>query len=279
MSALSTHTEILDKNKIGQFLRPQYQHYLEQLFIFQELESTNTYLTTLKDEHTSSPFICLAEKQTAGKGRLGRSWYSPYASNIYLSLLWHFKNNQYDLCPLSLSCAVAVVNALKAYGISAANGLQLKWPNDVLWQGRKLAGILIETFNVKSEPKTTAAVIGIGLNVNMQQDLNAHMIGQPWCDVAQIVGNTSPPCRNKLVGILLNELFEMIDIFEQHGFEPFIEPWQQLNIAKDKQVEIEISGSRIRGIGKGIDNHGRSLLKDTHGELHAINSSEVGVKS
>lgn len=158
--------EFLDKEKIIQFLGAAHKQYLDKITIFDEIPSTNSYLVELaKTQPNCMENICLAEFQTSGRGRLGRQWISPYGKNMYLSLLWRFVKEPGELGGLSIAVAVSVVEALRHYGIK--QDIRLKWPNDIIWNGCKLAGILIEISGEVRHAYNT--VIGIGLNIDIDR--------------------------------------------------------------------------------------------------------------
>ena len=281
--------ELLDKKKILQYLNIKHDFDPDKILIFDELPSTNTYLIELiktkKNKYRgdkinpsnseirlgSEEYICFAEHQTAGKGRLGRKWFSPFAQNIYLSILWQFFREPHELSGLGLVTAVTIVETLKDYGIK--NGLSLKWPNDVLWQNRKLAGILIELSGETHHVYN--AIIGVGLNVNMPQKIE-EKIDQPWCDVAQITN--SIPKRNKLAGLLLNHLLSALTIYQNLGLKPFIKKWQKLDATYGKKVTIITPQQKILGVGLGIDEKGYFLLKDNHNKILTFASGEISLK-
>jgi BirA family transcriptional regulator, biotin operon repressor / biotin---[acetyl-CoA-carboxylase] ligase len=257
--------ELLDKKIIHQYVSPKHRHYLEGMVIFDQLPSTNTYLTDLTKTKNNSTSICFSEEQTAGKGRLGRQWVSPFGQNIYLSLLWPFTKKSHELGSLSLAAAVAVVQTLHHYNIK--NDIALKWPNDVLWQNRKIAGILIEQTGNKT-------VIGVGLNVNMQAS-DANLIEQPWCSVAHIIN--AIPKKNKLAGLLLNELLETMIKYQEYGLNPFVKKWQQLDITRGKKVIITIQETKISGTSLGINEHGHLLLSTTKHQIIPFTAGEVSL--
>jgi BirA family biotin operon repressor/biotin-[acetyl-CoA-carboxylase] ligase len=264
--------ELLDKNLITQHVNHKYHHYLDNMVIFDELPSTNTYLCEQAKTKPNTISICFAEQQTAGKGRLGRRWVSPFAENIYLSLLWPFNLNKklQELNGLGLAIAVSVTKALDHYGLK--NNIAVKWPNDVLWKNRKIAGILIEL--IKKTPNIYNAVIGVGLNVNMQE-LGTEQIEQPWCSVAQIV-NTVPE-KNKLAGLLLNELLKTALEYQQHGLKPFIEKWRQLDLTYGKKISISTQQNKITGTSLGINEQGHFLLDTADHKIISFMTGEVSI--
>lgn len=259
--------EFIDKEIINKYLSPEYKHFAQNTVIFDEIDSTNTYLA-----QAAKANICLAESQSAGRGRLGRNWFSPYASNIYLSIRWSFIKNLASLDGLSLVLGVAIVKALAEYGIT--EGIALKWPNDVLWRQRKLAGVLIELSGEAHEAYRT--IIGIGLNVNMSKQL-APDISQPWCDIAQIIKTKTQ--RNKIIGLLLNQVISTLVIFQDQGLKPFLQEWQQLDATYGKKITLTTPQKQIiKGIGLGINNRGYLLLKDNDQQIHEINIGEVSLR-
>jgi BirA family biotin operon repressor/biotin-[acetyl-CoA-carboxylase] ligase len=266
--------ELLDKKRIGQNLNNKLKPKLNKILIFDTLPSTNTYLAELlktKKFKKDMNYVCFAEHQTAGKGRLGRKWFSPFAQNIYLSLLWQFSRAPHELSSLGLVVGVAIVGALKDYGIK--NNLTLKWPNDVLWQKRKLSGILIELSGETHHVYN--AIIGVGLNVNMPQKVQ-EKIDQPWCDVAQITNTTSE--RNKLAGLLLKHILSTLATYQDYGSKPFIKKWQKLDVAYGKKVTIITPQQKISGIGLGINDKGYFLLKDCNGKILSFVSGEISLR-
>ena len=268
----NSQQEFLDKKKIEQYLSDPYKQYLNNIIIFDELPSTNSYLVELaKTDLSCRECICLAESQTAGRGRLGRQWISPYAQNIYLSLLWRFLKEPGELGGLSIAVAVAILEALRCYGIK--QDIKLKWPNDILWQQRKLAGILIEISSEAHHLYNT--VIGIGLNVNMPKNLSQN-ISQPWCDIAEIL-NTVPQ-RNKLIGLLIDQLLTTMIIFQKNGLQPFLKKWRELDVSYGQKVTIITPEEKIVGIARGINEKGHFLLEDKFGVLRSFVAGEVSLR-
>lgn len=264
--------ELLDKKKIIKYLEPKSRDMLQKLEVFDSLPSTNDYLLqTIKDKNSTMVHACFAEKQTAGKGRRGRTWHSPFGTNIYMSLLWQFEKDLSQLAGLSLVIAIAVINALHQYGIK--DGLGLKWPNDILWQNKKLCGILIETRGEVTEILNT--VIGIGLNVRMSNMLK-EKIDQPWIDIRQI--STDKIQRNQLGGLILNNLLQVIAQFEKQGMAPFISQWQQYDITFGKKVVIHTVSEKLSGIARGINQSGCIILEDSQGKMHHFSIGEVSLR-
>lgn len=240
---------------------------LAQLEIIESVDSTNRYV--LNKPNVESGFALIAEQQTAGRGRLGRSWISPFGRNIYLSLLWRFPEGSASLTGLSLAVGVSVARALQLYGVK---GINLKWPNDIVYESQKLGGILLELNGDVVGP--CQVVIGIGLNVHMPAALSTG-IAQPWTDVYSIL--RQQPQRNRLVGLVLRELLLMLPRFQKFGLASFRESWQQLDALYNQPVVVQSLQEQVFGIAKGVDELGY-LLVDTKGKLQRFSSAEVSVR-
>lgn len=235
-----------------------------ELDVFESLSSTQTYL---KDIISPLPYVCLAEKQTDGKGRVGRHWHSPFGQNIYLSLLYPFQKDMSELSGLSLMVSLSLLKALQLF-FKHKGPFQLKWPNDIMVENKKLGGILIE-IQAESYGLTTA-IIGIGLNVNMiAQD-------QPildWISLRNIY-NTSIN-RNNLCQVLLTTLFEDLALFQEKGFEPFQKNWPLSDALYNHLITLKVGEVMTSGIAKGINELGHLLLEKKDKTLKAYSSGET----
>lgn len=238
-----------------------------EIEVLNVIGSTNQYLKDksieLKNGHT-----CLAEAQTAGRGRHGRKWVSPYAASLYLSMHWSFSGGYSVLGGLSLAIGVAIVDALNQCGIK---GIQLKWPNDIYAQGKKLAGVLIEVEGQMGSG--CQAIIGVGLNVTLPK--NVEEISQPWIDLTQL----SDPLinRNMLAGTLVDELTKSLTLFESNGLESFIAKWRALDVYANQGVKLIIGQQTVSGISRGIDANGAILLETEQG-IKAYHGGEISVR-
>ncbi len=261
--------ELLESSKINAVLNDQNKVLIPTLEIHDSLDSTNSYLMEHSRNNAESGFVCFAEHQTAGKGRRGRQWVSPYGSNIYVSMLWRFQQGGItSTAGLSLAIGVAVIRALKLYGI---NDVGLKWPNDIYSQGKKLGGILIEVSGEADGP--CAAVIGLGLNVFLPEH-QAQTITQAWTDLTQISGEI-PVLRNQLAGTLLNEMLAVVNGFEMDGIKAYLDEWRSYDCLKGKAATLFIGQQQIEGIVEGIDDKGLILIKKPDGLVQAFASGEV----
>jgi len=266
--------ELLNDQAIRSAMQNDALARLSEIEILPCVDSTNRYALEkkLSSESTSSysntGYVCLAEEQTVGRGRQGNHWVSPYASNIYLSLLWRFPTS-FSISNLSLAVGVSIAKAMQRYGLEA---VKLKWPNDVIYSGRKLAGILVETTN--ESKGNIRAVMGIGLNVSMPANQDK-LIDQPWIDIQTITGQI--PQRNQLVGWLLNELLLMLPDFQAQGFSVFRNIWETLDGLQGYDVTVQTPHDIIKGKAVGIDPSG-CLLVQCGSITHHFQSGEVHVR-
>lgn len=266
---LAQPLEFLRTEVLRAQLSPAVQAQIPRLDLFTEIDSTNTYLKSLALDGAPSGAACLAEGQRAGRGRLGRAWVSPFACNLYLSLLWRFDAGPAALTGLSLVAGVALVRALSGL---LPQGLGLKWPNDVQWQGRKLAGVLIEMAGESAGP--SHAVIGIGVNVRMP-DESAAEIAQPWTDLTRCLGE--PPSRNALAAAVLEELVVALRHFEAEGLQPFLDAWRTHDAVAGKAVQLHLPNGVIEGRARGIDESG-ALVLQVGDELRRFASGEISLR-
>lgn len=209
-------------------------------------------------------YICLAEFQTAGRGRRGRTWVSPFGKNIYLSLVWTFDGGAAELEGLSLAVGVAIADGLKALGVEE---LQLKWPNDVLWQGQKLAGVLLE---MTGDPAGVCqVVVGIGVNVLMPAAA-ASEIDQPWTDLSAISQLLNlPPVRierNPLIASLLSQLLPLLRNYKTDRFVAYRQRWEALNAYAGKKVQVHMANKIVDGEMLGVSAAGALRLRTAVGE-------------
>ncbi len=236
------------------------------LEIHRVVGSTNDIVMQRLAEPEDTAYICTAEMQTAGKGRRGRHWVSPFGRNVYLSLGWFFQREISELGGLSQIAGIQVVDALRAAGIVNAG---LKWPNDVLLDGGKLGGILVELR--PPEPRGVGVVVGVGINLFLgEKDVKG--IDQPW----QAVSSLSVSRRRLLVD-LIARLILSFDDFDRNGFERFASVWDTYNCYQGKQIKIIRGDEEFVGIDSGIDELGNLRLKTSEGEQRHY-SGEVSMR-
>lgn len=252
---LSAPLDLLEPTRIQADMTPGARALLRSLEVHSELASTNLFLrSTDNSAGAQSGRVCLAERQTQGRGRRGRAWVSPFAANIYLSVAWRFSGSAAALGGLSLAVGVAVARAVAKLGAAEVG---LKWPNDLVYQSRKLGGILLELFGEAGGPCDVVA--GVGLNVAMPEH-GAQLVDQPWIDLQSILGSRCPG-RNRVAAALLNEVLQSLARYEQDGFSPFLADWRLRDIAAGKDIHLQLPAQRISGTALGVDDTGALLIR------------------
>jgi BirA family biotin operon repressor/biotin-[acetyl-CoA-carboxylase] ligase len=237
-----------------------------RLEILPEVDSTNRHALSQPEER--GIYVCLAEHQTAGRGRLGRQWVSPRGGGLYLSLKQTYQVNHYPITGLSIAIAVDIVKVLRHLGATAVG---IKWPNDIWWQQRKLGGILLESRS--SGGQIRDIVIGIGLNVTMPITA-MKVIEQAWVDLTTIGIKVS---RNELAALLITEGVRILAEYPQTGLTPWMADWQRFDLLKGQWVTLLTSTDRIGGIAQGIDESGALWLQTSTG-LQRYEYGEVSVR-
>jgi BirA family biotin operon repressor/biotin-[acetyl-CoA-carboxylase] ligase len=261
---LASPLQLLDQNKIVGLLG---QHSTNVVEVVSIIDSTNTYV---KEHLHQLPqgYVCLAEAQTHGRGRRGKTWVSPFGSSIYMSMAWTFKGGYQSMAGLSLLVGIAINRSLKTMGIKDC---KLKWPNDVFHNCRKLAGILVE---VEGQVGSDAsAVIGIGINVDLPNAVSE--IDQPFVDLVSIT--QKPVDRNELVALIILTLTKMLKEFEVKGLAPFLSEWREADLFYNEYVYLESGSNRIHGLSKGI-NEGGALLLENAGKVTPHHGGEISVR-
>ncbi|HID82386.1 MAG TPA: biotin--[acetyl-CoA-carboxylase] ligase [Chromatiales bacterium] len=258
-------SEPLDEAQIKAHLSPACKRLIPSFDLHYSLPSTNQYLC---ENASLSGEVCLAEKQTQGKGRNGRRWFSPPGQNIYLSIHWQFAELPQHAGLLSLAVGIAAARALHALGYKDVG---LKWPNDLVLRGKKLGGILVD---VSSRPgQGMHLVAGIGLNVAMQI---SEEIDQPWISLFA-VNPTAAKTRNVCVAKILNEVFNMLNQFAENGPTYVQTYWPDFDLAAGQEVMIITDGGEATGLGAGIDHQGRFKLQTKKG-LIIFHQAEVSLR-
>ena len=259
--------DLLNQKIIRAGLSRQVDETINSFKLFEVVDSTNAWL--LQQESDSGISLCIAECQTAGRGRRGRQWVSPFAQNVYMSLRVTVENGFGALEGLSLAMGVAVADALCELG---AKDIRLKWPNDILWNGRKLGGVLIEA---AGDPSGRChAVVGLGLNLKTQPSM-VNAIDQPWIALDHIL--PCAPTRNKSVSVLLNHIVTMLEGYEKQGFKHYKSRWEALNAHLNQRVNLQIGSSQVAGMVFGISESGGLLLNTANG-VETFHGGEVSLR-
>lgn len=260
--------DLLMLEQIRAHLQPEAAQALSKIALNLTIPSTNAMAmeSVWSDGHGS---LYLAEQQTAGRGRRGRGWVSPFASQLCFSLTWQFSRGAAALEGLSLAVGVALLRGLEAIGIE---GIELKWPNDLLWRGRKLAGVLLEMSG--DAAGECFVVIGVGINISMPDSAD-EAIDQPWIDLKRVAG--AAPSRNQLIAELMNAMVPVLQQFAEEGFNAFADEWQAANAHRGQAISLHLGNRQEQGVCRGVDNSG-ALLLEIDGATKAYHGGEVSVR-
>lgn len=242
-----------------------------QVEVLTSTDSTNTQL--LAADAACDPQMLFAERQTAGRGRRGRDWVSPFGANLYGSLGFTFDTWPPRITTLPLAMAVATARVVEAAGLPEVG---IKWPNDLHVEGQKLAGILMETRGEAGG--SCRVVVGVGLNVGLST-AQAVTISQPWTTLAAALGarGRAVPSRNTLAALLASELLAALQHFAEHGFAPFAAEWKRRDVLANRAVNIEATPP-LTGIARGVDADG-GLLIDTALGRQVVHAGDVSVRA
>jgi BirA family biotin operon repressor/biotin-[acetyl-CoA-carboxylase] ligase len=245
---------------------------LRKLEVEWTVDSTNTQLAGREAPPPGTAEVLLAEVQTAGRGRRGRSWLAPPGGAVCLSLAWTFPEMPRDVGALSLAIGVCVLRALKNIGVEH---VRLKWPNDVLFEDRKLGGILIELRAESAGP--ASVVVGIGLNVALGEPLLEQIAatGLRATDLRSAASNK--PSRNDVAAALIEQCIRGLMEFEHDGLRPFVEEWRRADALRGRDVTVHAAEDGVRGLARGIDLSGALLVETPHG-LRKFIGGEVSVR-
>ncbi|MGL6121941.1 MAG: bifunctional biotin--[acetyl-CoA-carboxylase] ligase/biotin operon repressor BirA [Shewanella sp.] len=224
-------------------------------FYFDEIASTNGFMLSHTAELKSGD-VCVAEYQSAGRGRRGRTWVSPYGHHLYFSLFWTFPQGMAQAMGLSLVVACTLVEVLKSFGVE---NIGVKWPNDIYVDSKKLAGILIEMSG--QADSECQLIIGVGINMAMPEE-QGRGIDQPWSDLSELV---CMPDKTALVIALQKQLKRDIQLFEREGLGAFQARWQAVDLFYGRDIRLLMGGKYVDGICRGIDEQGAVLLETADG--------------
>jgi BirA family transcriptional regulator, biotin operon repressor / biotin---[acetyl-CoA-carboxylase] ligase len=241
------------------------------LEVVDEIDSTSTHLMQRAAQGAASGTCLVAEWQSAGRGRRGRSWVASLGGSLTFSLLWRFERGAGHLAGLSLAVGVGVARALVACGVERA---QVKWPNDVVSDFRKLAGILVETSGEMQGP--SVAVIGVGVNYRLAERV-IDRIDQPVTDVAGACADL--PSRSDLLAALVVELVRVLETFERAGFAALRDEWRALHAYHGRRVRVlppRDAPFDAEVVDVGAD--GVLVVRGADGRLVSLASAEISLR-
>lgn len=267
---LASPLDLLNEARIRADLCPKAKELIGECHLFDDIGSTNSHLLALSTEGIPQGTVCLAERQSAGRGRMGREWVSPFGANIYLSVLWRFDEPS-QLAGLSLAVGVAVIRALEVAGCPGAS---LKWPNDILWETAKLGGILIEVTGEAHGPCT--AVIGLGLNREMSRRA-AVGIDQSWTDLGRAT-DRPPPDRNALIASVLNELLPLLAGYPEQGLARYLPEWRKVHAYQGQMATLQFGDSAVEGRIIDVSDDGLLIIECMDGSRRRFASGDVRLR-
>jgi BirA family transcriptional regulator, biotin operon repressor / biotin---[acetyl-CoA-carboxylase] ligase len=240
----------------------------DRIDVLKTVDSTNRVAQTHMSDGSRQVLVA-AEYQGEGRGRRGRQWVSPYAANLYLSLGYRFKGGAASLQGLSLAVGLAVQQTLASLGVT---GVQLKWPNDLLLEKRKLGGVLIELAGDLSGE--CSVVIGVGLNVKMPGGVKSS-IDQEWADLGKHMSGALT--RSQLLIEIVRSLTQLLNEFEGKGFSEYAQHWQAVHAFQDHSVRLLMGHAEVEGICRGVDAKGEVLV-EVEGKLNSYPAGEISLR-
>lgn len=264
---LAEPVEWLDADRIRAGLSRTTRSDLRELRVLDWTDSTNARVKAEPRENQHGLAV-LAEGQTAGRGRRGRGWVSPFGRNVYLSLGWRFEQGAAGLGAMPLAVAVAACRALESLGVP---GPTIKWPNDLQLDGRKLGGCLVEVQGDLSGP--CHAVVGVGLNVSMP-GAAGRAIDQAWTELGGVLPGAS---RNTVAAALLQGLLDAMRSYAKDGFAAFASDWRRLDALQGRPVTVHLENSDTSGVARGVTEQG-ALRVDTDEGAREFVAGEVSVR-
>jgi BirA family biotin operon repressor/biotin-[acetyl-CoA-carboxylase] ligase len=234
------------------------------------VRSTNERMTAAASAGAAGGCVCIAEIQSAGRGRRGRSWCSPFARNIYLSLLWRPPPSFRAWTHLSLAAAVALARSLEGLGLAS---LELKWPNDLKVRGRKLGGILVE--GCQGGPGGAFAVLGVGLNHRMDDTQTSGL--QPWTDLGREMKEACPD-RSVVAGRVIASVLQGLEELVRDGWRSLRPDWDRLDGLAGREVLAQGAAGELHGIAEGLAADGGLWIRTPQGP-RLVYSAEVTVRA
>jgi BirA family biotin operon repressor/biotin-[acetyl-CoA-carboxylase] ligase len=268
---LESPVDLLDADEIRSRLPQDARGRLRRLEVHEALDSTSDRLLAVDDLPSGRFDACLAEFQSAGRGRRGRRWLAPFASGLCLSIGWNYRDAPAALSALSLAAGVAVLRALGRLGIA---GLALKWPNDVVRDDSKLGGILIDLRGEAAGP--AYVVVGVGINVRLPASARKRL-AEEGVDAVDLAALGPPPARNALAAALVAELSNALGEYGARGLAAFAAEWQDADALAGRTIAVLHGGQTLHGRARGVDSDG-ALLLEVDGAPRRIVSGEVSVR-
>ena len=262
----------LDAALMTEYLDASTRAGLNSVYIEQRVNSTNDYLKKLTDINLLHATVCLAEAQSAGRGRHGKRWIASPYRNLMMSMGWKYSAWPPDLSGLAIAVGMVLVDTLGELGV---DGLGIKWPNDIVYGEKKLGGILID---VSAEAAGSCSVIvGVGLNVRLTEADGA-LIDQPWSDLAHGLGCHID--RNRLASYFINALFTLLRRYGVEGFDPYRQRWQRYDVLRGRMVAVTFHRGETQLLGRasGVDSSGGLRVRRSDGTETVCYHGDVSVR-
>lgn len=275
--ALAQPLDLLEADRIREALSEGTRAAVSRLEVAWSLDSTNSELLR-REAPAAGVEVLLAERQTGGRGRRGRTWASPLAAHLYLSATRRFAGGLARLGGLSLAAGVAIAEALAQAGFT---GVRLKWPNDlVIVSGtglRKLGGLLVEGSGEYAG--AARAVVGVGVNVRMPGG-TAASIDQPWCDLAALAAEAGLPTpgRSSLAAHVIDAVVESMERFDREGLAPFLSRYAAFDALAGEAVVVHAASASHTGVALGVAEDGALRIRLDDGREHRVHGGEVSVR-
>jgi BirA family biotin operon repressor/biotin-[acetyl-CoA-carboxylase] ligase len=259
--ALPLQLERLQSGPVCQRLSVKFHHYFA-------IDSTNAQARQLAENGAREGEIVIAEQQTHGRGRLGRIWVSPPFVNLYLSVVLRPELPPVQAPQITLTAAVALADTVACF---TPEPPAIKWPNDILVRGKKLAGILTES-SVSAE-RINYVILGIGVNINFAHALMPEAIRGRATSLMECAGETVS--REAFLGRLIQHLDRCYGILGEAGFDRIAPRWEAYFNLRGQRVRVEMGDGALAGVAKGIDGDGALIVKGERGEFHRILAGDV----
>lgn len=270
---LARGVDLMDEVTIWELLDKRYRHLVNRIIVERSVDSTNSHLLRLAVSGPIHGVVCITEAQPSGRGGRGRGWVATPYRNLLMSIGWVYDSWPRDITALSVAVGISLIEAMRELDI---NGIGMKWPNDLLIEGKKLGGILIEISGESSGQ--CSIVIGIGINAHIGQ-AEGSCIDQPWTDLSSLLGRDVD--RNALAAACISALCHLLRDFPERGFDPWRRKWSDVDVLTGKEVSISSHqrGKAIDGMVTGLDSTGSLLVAVTGGGVRSFMSGEVSVRT
>ena len=265
---LNTRIELLSKSNIINHLNEELLRRIT-LTVLLSTKSTNDDVLIFKEQSNKEIAVCVAEQQTCGRGRQGKKWLTSFGNGIIMSLCKKLNQSSQHLDGLSLVAGLAIIKTIKT---KTQNQLLLKWPNDIMCQNKKLAGVLIELFTHPKSP--TVLIVGLGINL---KDTKIHQENIEQEIIALQDVSSDFLDRNHIIAELVKNIVTYLDLFYKYGFKYFAPIWMQYDYLFEKSINVLNKQHAFSGIAKGVTNTG-ALIVENMGEMKEIYSGEISIR-